>query len=206
MINQLLTTAQTEKINEYYRLLLDWNKQHNLTRITKIEDFIEKNILDTVAVVSYIKNLPVTHIVDVGTGAGIPGVILAIILPQFQWHLVDSSLKRITFLEEVKHSLSLNITPYHCRVEQFHTQINEPIDLIISRAVSDPVTMLKLTQALHHPDLLIYLMRASKWELSLSTNDWATEEIPLNIPKSTLTRILMILYQKGGTPPHFSIE
>ena len=199
MLDHFFNPHQIDLIHRYFDLLSVWNERHNLTRITEKKLFIERHVLDSAITRRHLLPLHPTTAIDLGTGAGIPGIILSILMPDTHWHLVDASAKRIAFLEHVKFHLKLNITPHHQRIEKFQT----PADLIITRAVSDPETILKLTQHLAHNDLHIHLMRSSVWEQPLTQPNWCYKEVPLQIPNSDLTRYLMILTQKTGKKPLF---
>jgi 16S rRNA (guanine527-N7)-methyltransferase len=199
MLDSFFTPGQIGLIDQSFELLSTWNHRHNLTRITEKTSFIERHVLDSAVTRKHLIPLFPKSAIDLGTGAGIPGVILAILMPDTHWHLVDANAKRIAFLEHVKFHLNLNISPHHQRIENFQ----QHVDLIITRAVSDPETILKITQHLWHEDLHIHLMRSSNWEALLSNEKWQYQEISLNIPKSDLTRYLMILTQKTGKKPIF---
>ncbi|GAB4227016.1 MAG: 16S rRNA (guanine(527)-N(7))-methyltransferase RsmG [Francisella sp.] len=132
-LNQLNIQASDSQINQwldYLFLLEKWNKVYNLTAIKKIDDMLVKHLFDSLAVAQYLQgNLTV----DVGTGGGLPGVVLAILYPQHQFTLVDSIGKKIMFLKNVKRSLGLkNINPINTRIEDFTGNF----DNIISRAFS----------------------------------------------------------------------
>jgi 16S rRNA (guanine527-N7)-methyltransferase len=199
MIDAFFNSQQVALIDQYFDLLSTWNHRHNLTRITEKRSFIERHVLDSAVTKNHLIPSHPKSAIDLGTGAGIPGVILSILMPDTHWHLVDASAKRIAFLEHVKFHLKLNFTPHHKRIESFQT----PVDLIITRAVSDPETILKITKHLHHEHLHIHLMRSSTWEKKITQPNWDYKEVPLQIPNSDLTRYLMILHQKAGKTPIF---
>ena len=199
MINAFFDSQQIDLIDRYFDLLSTWNNRHNLTRITEKESFIERHVLDSAVTRSHLIPRHPNSAIDLGTGAGIPGIILSILMPDTHWHLVDASAKRIAFLEHVKFHLKLNFTPHHGRIEEFQI----PADLIITRAVSDPETILKIAKHLCHEQLHIHLMRSSIWGKKMTHPDWDYQEVPLQIPNSDLTRYLMILHQKAGKTPIF---
>ena len=203
MINSYLSVEQIKLVDRYYTLILDWNKTHNLTRIVDKSDFIIRNVIDTAVIYPYLSQLDVKDAIDVGTGAGIPGVILAIMMPAVHWHLVDASLKRITFLEEVKYELNLDISLHHCRIEDFD---HVKPDLLVTRAVSDPDMFLRITKNHHHDDLIIAMMRSKMWHKPLNHSNWLHKQIELNIPDLKIDRSLMLLYQNTGAIPEFSLE
>ena len=107
---------QTEQFFEYMKLLIDWNEKINLTAITEPEEIITKHFIDSLTILKYIKND--YKIVDVGTGAGFPGIPLCIMNPTIKMTLVDSLNKRLIFLQEVVNTLKLkNIEIVHARAE-----------------------------------------------------------------------------------------
>lgn len=118
---------------DYLCLLQKWNKAYNLTSIRDFPTMITKHILDSLAVTSWIKG---EALLDVGTGAGLPGIPLAIAFPQLKVTLIDSNGKKIRFLEEVKRQLHLNnISLYQSRVEDFEPEAR--FDTVISRALTE---------------------------------------------------------------------
>lgn len=119
-------------LQAYLDLLLKWNKVYNLTSITDSQQMISKHILDSLALLPFITG---KRVLDVGTGAGLPGIPLAILLPQHHFTLLDSNGKKMRFLQQVKQSLQLNnVELQTLRIEQFHP--NKKFDIITSRAFS----------------------------------------------------------------------
>ena len=116
-------------------LLLEWNEKMNLTAITEPKEVILKHFIDSATIIKYIENG--MQIVDVGTGAGFPGIPLNIINSEASYTLVDSLNKRINFLDEVINSLQLNnINTIHSRIEEFGRDNKESFDIATSRAVA----------------------------------------------------------------------
>ena len=127
-----------QKFYDYMNLLVEWNKKINLTAITEEKDIILKHFVDSLTVLKYIKENK--SIVDVGTGAGFPGIPLAIMNDSLKITLVDSLNKRINFLNEVCSKIKLkNTKAIHSRAEEFGQDNNyrESYDIAISRAVSN---------------------------------------------------------------------
>lgn len=128
-----------EKIQQYIALLIKWNKVYNLTAITDPQQIIVKHIFDSLAVSPYLQG---TRFIDVGTGAGLPGIPLALANPNQSWCLLDSLEKRMRFLLQVKHELALdNIEIVTSRVEKY--QPSEKFDGVVTRAYSSLPKMLK---------------------------------------------------------------
>ena len=136
-LNIKLNDKQLEKFYNYMIILLKWNENINLTAITEPEEIITKHFIDSLTVAKYIENN--SKIVDVGTGAGFPGIPLAIVNDSSSFTLVDSLNKRINFLNEVTNNIELkNVTTIHNRAEEFgnNKQYREMYDIAVSRAVA----------------------------------------------------------------------
>lgn len=128
----------------YLQLLQQWNSVHNLTAITDPEQMVILHILDSLAISPYLYG---QRLLDVGTGAGLPGIPLALKHPEKEFTLLDSNSKKTRFLTQVKHELQIkNINIIHSRVEDFHPDKN--FDSILSRAFSSLEVMLQTTQHL----------------------------------------------------------
>ena len=138
-INIELTEKQIKQFIDYKDMLLEWNEKFNLTAITDEREIILKHFVDCLAI-SAGAELAGKKIIDVGTGAGFPGVPVKIAFADTQMTLLDSLNKRITFLEELKNKLGLeNVTCIHSRAEDGGADKNlrEGFDLCISRAVAN---------------------------------------------------------------------
>ena len=141
-INIEISTEQAEKFYKYMKLLLDWNEKINLTAITDADDIILKHFIDSITIIKYIDGTE--KIIDVGTGAGFPGIPIAIIMPNSKITLLDSLNKRILFLNEVIKELDLkNIETIHSRAEDAGKNIKfrEQFDIAVSRAVANLSTL-----------------------------------------------------------------
>lgn len=135
LINIKLEDKQIEEFYNYMNLLLEWNERINLTAITEPIEVILKHFVDSATIIKYIEDN--NKIVDVGTGAGFPGIPLNIINSEASYTLVDSLNKRINFLNEVINSLQLNnINTIHSRIEDFGRNNKERFDIATSRAVA----------------------------------------------------------------------
>ena len=118
----LLDETMCSQFERYYELLIDWNQRMNLTTITDRKEVIEKHFIDSVLLLTKYKNEIFNNktIIDVGTGAGFPGIPLAIMLPHTKFTLIDSLEKRIHFLDNMIGELKLeNVTLYHGRAEDY---------------------------------------------------------------------------------------
>ena len=133
-----LTEKQTEQFLEYYKLLIEWNEVMNLTAITEFEEVLSKHFVDSCALGKAVSMEGEKRLLDVGTGAGFPGMPLAILCPQTEFVLLDALRKRIDFLNEVIAELGLtNVTAVHARAEDYARDNRGTFDLAVSRAVAD---------------------------------------------------------------------
>ena len=149
-----ITPEQADQLYKYYEFLLEYNEKVNLTAITEFEDVVKKHFADSAALLPLIREKALTgeensaplSLIDVGTGAGFPGMVLKILEPNLQVTLLDSLNKRILFLEELIRLLNLDrktVVPVHGRAEDTaHTfAYREKYDFAVSRAVANLTTL-----------------------------------------------------------------
>ncbi len=134
-----------DRFELYQRLLLEWNEKMNLTAITDPVEVARKHFADSLAALPYLQ--PGTKVIDVGTGAGFPGVPLLILRPELQLTLADSLQKRLTFLETLLRELGLRAQLVHGRAEDLgqNRLYREQFDAALSRAVAGLPVLLELT-------------------------------------------------------------
>lgn len=130
-LNLSFSETVIEQLLAYHALLVKWNKAYNLTAVRDPQEMIERHLLDSLSVLPFIEG---QRWADIGSGGGMPGIVLAIVYPERQFTLVDSNGKKTRFLQQVKMELDLaNVTVLHSRVEQVDLP---PLDGIVSRAFS----------------------------------------------------------------------
>lgn len=133
----VLTSTQENQLEMYYNLLIEWNNKMNLTGITERNSVYLKHFYDCITLIKAIDLTKNLKIVDVGSGAGFPGLVLKIVFPNLNVVLVDALNKRINFLNHVIESLKLeNIVAIHDRIENYAKNNFEVFDLVTCRAVA----------------------------------------------------------------------
>ena len=143
-LNVTLTDVQIEQFLIYYEMLVEWNQMMNLTAITEYDDVMKKHFVDSVSLVKAYDVTKDVKLIDVGTGAGFPGLALKIAFPNLKVTLLDSLNKRIQFLDAVVEKLNLNyVDTIHGRAEDLAkpNQLREQFDLCVSRAVANLSTL-----------------------------------------------------------------
>ena len=137
-----ISDEQVQQLKKYFHLLVEWNKKVNLTSITEYDDVVWKHFLDSSLIMlsEEWKKSSNVSVLDVGTGAGFPGMVLAILNPEKKFTLLDSLNKRVDFLNVVIQELSLeNVKSFHGRAETFGREegFRNQFDFVLSRAVAE---------------------------------------------------------------------
>lgn len=141
-LRQLDLHLASDGLLRYLQLLHKWNHAYNLTAVRDIDAMVTRHVLDSLAILPWVKG---HRVLDVGSGAGLPGIPLALALPDVQIVLLDSNGKKIRFLQEVKRVLSLtNVEIVQTRVENYHP--SHGFDTVISRAFSELEQMILMTR------------------------------------------------------------
>lgn len=173
----------------YLKLLYKWNNAYNLTAIRELDNMVTHHILDSLAILPWVKG---PKLLDVGTGAGLPGIPLAIAMPSLQVVLLDSNGKKIRFLREVKRALALNnVEVVQSRAETYHP--TSGFDTVTSRALSDLESLVHWTQHLIADDGIWLAMkgRYPETELVAMTHSYRVESY--TVPGLTGERCCVII-------------
>ena len=167
-----LTEKQLNDLEEYYKLLVDWNQKINLTRIIEKEDVYLKHFYDSLTLIKVIDLNKDLTICDVGTGAGFPGIVLKICFPNLKITLLDSLQKRVNFLNEVIEKLNLkDINTIHDRAEDYAKNHREEFDIVTSRAVANLKLLSELSIPMVKVDGYFIPMKANIEEELIEAND-----------------------------------
>ena len=197
-----LSEIQLRQFYNYMNLLIEWNRKINLTAITEPDEIILKHFVDSLTISKYISDG--TRVVDVGTGAGFPGIPLKIYRQDIEITLLDSLQKRINFLDEVIRELNLEkIETIHSRVEDFgkDKKYREKFDTATSRAVANLATLSEYLLPLVKVGGKVISMKGSliEEELELSKNaikilGGKVEKVDeFNLPNSDISRNIVLI-------------
>lgn len=181
-----LDEAQLARLAEFARLLARWNATHNLTAIRGVDDMLTHHLLDSLALVPHFVRVTAgeaaARVLDVGSGGGLPGIVLAIAAPRARVTLVDAVQKKCAFLTQARLELGLgNVEVVHGRVEAL---LVPPFDVIVSRALSTLAQFVAWTRHLLRPGGCWLAMKGAlpAEELSELPPDVRAEIIPLEVP------------------------
>lgn len=176
-----LSAEQQTQLLAYLALLQRWNQAYNLTAIRDPAAMVTRHLLDSLALVPWLRG---EYCIDVGTGAGLPGVPLAIMFPLREFHLLDSNGKKTRFLFQVRTALALpNITVHHARVEAFRPP--RLFDAVLSRAFASLAEMVTGTRHLLHAEGVFLAMKGARpdTEIAALPGDCRLRGVhPLRIP------------------------
>jgi 16S rRNA (guanine527-N7)-methyltransferase len=182
------------KLLIYIDLLIKWNKTYNLTSLTTKEDIITTHLLDCLSIVNKIDG---QRILDVGSGAGLPGLMIALARPTSNLCLIDKVAKKTFFMKQVALELELNnVEVIHGRVEDL--RVKNPFDTIVSRAFSEVEKFFSLTQHLISKQGTWLIMKSKKiMTEDLKKLDKAFEVEPITVPYLEAERYLVKINNKA---------
>ena len=201
----VLTSTQENQLEMYYNLLIEWNNKMNLTGITERNSVYLKHFYDCITLIKAIDLTKNLKIVDVGTGAGFPGLVLKIVFPNLDVVLVDALNKRINFLNHVIESLKLeNIEAIHDRIENYAKNNLEVFDLVTCRAVAKLNIISELCLPLAKINGYFIPMKATI-EDEISDTKYlevlkskVESVITFNLPKENSVRNLIVIKKYGS--------
>lgn len=191
-----LTEAQTEQLLRYTQELEKWNKTYNLTAVRDSEAMMKRHVLDALSVVKSVEKIHPTTLADIGTGGGIPGVILAVVFPELRVYLVESIGKKCRFLRQVSTVLGLSgrVEVVQQRVEAWH--VDSPLSIIICRAFTSLENFTTITRHLGDTQSVWLAMKAdnTKAEAEQLPKDFTVvNDETLNVPFEAAERHLLTL-------------
>ncbi len=184
-----LSSAQQQQLLGYVGLLNKWNKAYNLTAVREPAEMVVRHLLDSLSVLPHVQ---ATEIIDVGTGAGIPGIPLAIALPALKVTLLDSNGKKTRFAKQAALELGLtNVEVVQARAEQYRNASPQ----VISRAFASLPDMLDVAGHLLAPGGCMLAMKAALTDVEMAgvQAPWKAERIALTVPGLDERRQLIIL-------------
>ena len=213
-LNIVYTEDQIDLFKKYYELLIEWNSRMNLTAITELDDVILKHFVDSTLVCSFMKFDKEKRLIDVGTGAGFPGIPVKILNPECEMVLLDSLNKRIRFLDTVIDTLNIkNVITVHGRAEDVSREKNYrgKFDFAMSRAVANLSTLCEYCIPFIKPGgrFISYKSDKSNDEINKSANalkclcSEITSVKEIKIPDTDIKRRIIIITNNKSVSNRF---
>ena len=209
-----LNDKQVEQFIKYHEILVEWNSFMNLTGITEYEEVVQKHFVDSLALCKAINVNDVSNLIDIGTGAGFPGIPLKIAYPHLKVTLLDSLQKRIKFLDEVVNQLGLEeVETIHGRAEDFAkpSMKRESYDVVVSRAVANLASLSEYCLPYVKVGGYFIPYKSGKVDEELEESKKAVfllggkieEEVKFMLPDSDISRSLIKVKKVNATPKKF---
>lgn len=208
-----LNKNKSEQFISYYNLLIEWNKKINLTSITDYKEVVIKHFIDSLSIVDIFDMNGEYSLVDVGSGAGFPGIPLKIVFPSLKVTLIDSLGKRVRFLEQVIDKLNLkNINAIHTRAEEFgNSKYRESYDICVTRAVADLSVISEYCLPLVKTDGYFFPYKSGNIKEELYNSEIAIEELGgtvddisiFQLPNTDIERSIIKIYKETPTPKKY---
>ena len=209
-----LTEKKLEQFLIYYEMLVEWNEVMNLTAITEFQDVMKKHFVDSVSLIKAYDVTRESSVIDIGTGAGFPGLALKIAFPQLKVTLLDSLNKRILFLNAVIEKLNLSdVETIHGRAEDFAKpgKLREQYDLSVSRAVANLSTLSEYCLPFVKKEGMFISYKSEKIseEILMAENAISLlggkvkEQIEFTLPNSDIYRNIFVIQKIKDTPKKF---
>ena len=206
-----ITNEQMFRFIRYYEMLTEWNRRMNLTAITEYEEVLKKYFVDSLSLVHVYDIRNNDSVIDVGTGAGFPGLALKIAFPDMEITLLDSLNKRIQFLNAVIEELGLKgVRTVHGRAEDFARpgELRESFDLCVSRAVANLATLAEYCLPFVKKGGLFIAYKAENASRELTAAQKAIailggrtkESLEFVLPNSDISRTLFVIEKEMPTP------
>lgn len=209
-----LTEKQIQQFISYYEKLVEWNEMMNLTAITEYDEVMKKHFIDSMTLIKAFDVNQSASVIDVGTGAGFPGLVLKIAYPNLKITLLDSLNKRIQFLNEVIGNLGLDgVETIHGRAEDFAKpdKLREKYDLCVSRAVANLSTLSEYCLPFVKENGLFISYKSEKIQEEMVKADKAISilggkierQVEFTLPDSDIYRNLFIIRKVKKTPAKY---
>ena len=204
-----LNEKQINLFQNYLELLLEWNDKFNLTAITDRDEIEEKHFYDSIALTKYV-NLKGKTLIDIGSGAGFPGIPLAIVEPSLKVTLLESNGKRITFLKETVKKLGLkNVEIIQGRSEEISSR--EKYDIVTARAVKELNILLEISFQLVRVGGSFVAYKSTAIDEELKNAQHAFKVLKIDnfkkheyfLPKSKNSRVFLEILKKNSTPKKY---
>jgi 16S rRNA (guanine527-N7)-methyltransferase len=187
VLNISVSDEMVYKLLAFIYLIEKWNKAYNLTAIRHRKDMVNLHLLDSLAILPYLQG---SHIMDVGTGAGLPGIPLAICRPDIEFQLIDSNAKKTRFVQQAILELKLpNVKVTHSRIEEFI--LENRFDMVLTRAFASLPEILDLTQHVLDEKGVLLCMKGQIPQEELQDIKAKTTLISLNVPHIEAERCLV---------------